>query len=286
MARVGCSAIEVARPPMQAVGARARAHERRGSPLARPRQVRPRITQAEHPAVHRWDPLPLQAHAVRSRTRGSGSLPWAARCLRCGLQVSGTARWMSQLHTSCEHAVRATKGAHDLVATPDGYACRRCALPVRADRRHAAAQAQCPVPVVDPADDGFDAAYRHERARLQALITWARPPDPAVPSAPRVEPVRPAPAPPPGFLPGYRGHHLLQPTGTGSPLCLKCGVLARSAAVRHGPCHPVVPYPTSAVHALRSGFYDAALRRGPVWAYHRAESVGWRPLPAAPDPGG
>ena len=135
---------------------------------------------------------------------------------------------------------------------------------------------RCPVPVADPRSVEFEAAYRYERERLLGLVRWARP-------AAGGESVEPAPPdPPPGFLPAYRGHTLLAPVGTGHPLCIKCGIVCRGAAVRHGPCHPRVPISPGAVDALRSHHYDPALAASPAWAIARAEAAGWAPVSEPP----
>ena len=145
---------------------------------------------------------------------------------------------------------------------------------MREDRREAAARARCPVPLTAPWDSAFGAAFRYERHRLQNLVRWARPGTETDPGPAE------APPPPPAFLPAYRGHTLLVPAGTGHPLCIKCGLICRGAALRHGPCQPRVPLPPGAMEALRSHRYDRALATSQAWVVARAEAAGWAPMPA------
>ena len=195
-------------------------------------------------------------------------------CRRCHKQVSGTGRWLATLSDGCAEAVVTSRGTHDVQVCPGGRACTRCALPVRGDRRDAAPRARCPVPLTEPRSPTYEAAYRFERGRLLDLVRWARPAAAAEPAPQAVPP------PPPGFLPSYRGHTLLAPGGTGHPLCIKCGVICRGAALRHGPCQPRVPLPSGAVDALRSHRYDPALAASPAWVIARAEAAGWSRMPS------
>ena len=276
--------MEARQGPQRWAGARARLPKRRrASTPVTARRVRPRAEQHEHPAVHQWEPLPLQAHTLRQR--GRGSIPWAARCKRCQAQVSGTARWFSQLTEGCQAEVQSSLAKHVVVPAAGGYACQRCALPIRPDRRHLAAEARCLVPATDPPNAAFAAACRYERARLQAFVEWVRPP--AVGQEARA-PQAEAPVPPPpvaGFLPAYAGHHILPSTTRGLPLCIKCGCMPRSQEERAGRCQLSIPLPGRAVEALESGRFDRALLTGPVWALERAQEVGYRPVPVSPGHG-
>ena len=141
-------------------------------------------------------------------------------------------------YSGCQLQVVTTRPSHDVVQVAGGYACARCALDVRPDRRHIASQAGCPIPEVVPADPTFAAVVRHGRSRLQVLIGWARPSDPTTPAAPPVEPAPPPAVRPLDFLSGYRGHHLLQPAGSGTALLL--------ALRRHSPFARHARWPVSA----------------------------------------